>query len=295
MKNKYFVSIVGKSNVGKSTLINHLCEQYVTSESSKPETTRLNIIAETMLDDLNLIIIDTPGLSIKDSDLLSTAMKNSYLKSLEELDLLIILSDITKSKNFEKNILDIIKTEKTKAVIVINKIDLFSEKLTEYQEFKKCIIKLFKEQVFFISLRNHEGLSSFIKNGILKELRNSKIKNKRKFDKKRNELIEIQELIRGVIINNTYQELPYDAAVMINKSTNAKSVYKIDASIFVDKINQRKILIGGNGDMIKLIGSKSRNLLESKYNKKFYLKLNVCVKKNWKNNYSFLKEIGYIA
>ena len=130
MKNKYFVSIVGKSNVGKSTLINHLCEQYVTSESSKPETTRLNIIAETMLDDLNLIIIDTPGLSIKDSDLLSTAMKNSYLKSLEELDLLIILSDITKSKNFEKNILDIIKTEKTKAVIVINKIDLFSEKLT---------------------------------------------------------------------------------------------------------------------------------------------------------------------
>ena len=103
MKNKYFVSIVGKSNVGKSTLINHLCDQYVTSESSKPETTRLNIIAETMLDDLNLIIIDTPGLSIKDSDLLSTAMKNSYLKSLEELDLLIILSDITKSKNFEKN------------------------------------------------------------------------------------------------------------------------------------------------------------------------------------------------
>ena len=112
MKNKYFVSIVGKSNVGKSTLINHLCNQYVTSESSKPQTTRLNIIAETMLDDLNLIIIDTPGLSIKDSDLLSAAMKNSYLKSLEELDLLIILSDITESKKFEKNILDIIKTEK---------------------------------------------------------------------------------------------------------------------------------------------------------------------------------------
>ena len=134
-----------------------------------------------------------------------------------------------------------------------------------------------------------------VKNGILRELRSSKIKNKNKFDKKRNELIEIQELIRGIIINNTYQELPYDAAVKINKSTNAKLIYKIDASIFVDKSNQRKILVGSNGDMIKLIGSKSRNLLESKYNKKFYLKLNVCVKKNWKNNYSFLKEIGYIT
>ena len=295
MKNKYFISVVGKSNVGKSTLINYLCNSYVSSESNKPQTTRMNLYAETSINHLELVFIDTPGLPVKDTDLLSAAMKNSYMKSLDKIDLLIILTDTSKIKKIEAHILDIAKTSQTKTLIVVNKIDLFKDKLTSYDESKEHIIKLFKEKVFFISLYNHQGLNSFIRNGILNKLKSLDAKNNNKLDQTKNDLISIQELIRGVIINNTHNELPYDTAVKINKSEKFKQLYKIDANIYVEKLNQRKIIIGSKGNMIKLIGSKSRHLLELKYKKNFYLKLNVCVKKNWKNNYVFLKELGYIS
>ena len=290
MKDKYFISIVGKSNVGKSTLINYLCNQYITTESNKPQTTRLNILAETKIDGTNLILIDTPGLTIKDSNLLSATMKKSYLRSFENLDLVIILTDISKTKKFEQSILDMIDTN-TKVIIVINKIDLLDQNI---QEYKKYIKTLFDKKIFFISLKSKIGLDDLIYDGIKQELSIIKSADTNKFNIRKNELIAIQELIRGIIVNNTTQEIPYDSAVKINKSINQKLIHKIEASIFVEKINQRKILIGNNGNMIKLIGSKSRQLLENKYNKKFYLKLDVCVKKGWKNNFSFLQEVGYL-
>ncbi|MEC7832296.1 MAG: GTPase Era [Pseudomonadota bacterium] len=290
MKDKYFISIVGKSNVGKSTLINYLCNQYITTESNKPQTTRLNILAETKIDGTNLILIDTPGLTIKDSNLLSATMKKSYLRSFENLDLVIILTDISKTKKFEQSILDMIDTN-TKVMIVINKIDLLDQNI---QEYKKYIKTLFDKKIFFISLKSKIGLDDLIYDGIKQELSIIKSADTNKFNIRKNELIAIQELIRGIIVNNTTQEIPYDSAVKINKSINQKLIHKIEASIFVEKINQRKILIGNNGNMIKLIGSKSRQLLEKKYNKKFYLKLDVCVKKGWKNNFSFLQEVGYL-
>ncbi len=290
MKDKYFISIVGKSNVGKSTLINYLCNQYITTESNKPQTTRLNILAETKIDGTNLILIDTPGLTIKDSNLLSATMKKSYLRSFENLDLVIILTDISKTKKFEQSILDMIDTN-TKVIIVINKIDLLDQNI---QEYKKYIKTLFDKKIFFISLKSKIGLDDLIYDGIKQELSIIKSADTNKFNIRKNELIAIQELIRGIIVNNTTQEIPYDSAVKINKSINQKLIHKIEASIFVEKINQRKILIGNNGSMIKLIGSKSRQLLENKYNKKFYLKLDVCVKKGWKNNFSFLQEVGYL-
>lgn len=290
MKDKYFISIVGKSNVGKSTLINYLCNQYITTESNKPQTTRLNILAETKIDGTNLILIDTPGLTIKDSNLLSATMKKSYLRSFENLDLVIILTDISKTKKFEQSILDMIDTN-TKVIIVINKIDLLDQNI---QEYKKYIKTLFDKKIFFISLKSKIGLDDLIYDGIKQELSIIKSADTNKFNIRKNELIAIQELIRGIIVNNTTQEIPYDSAVKINKSINQKLIHKIEASIFVEKINQRKILIGNNGNMIKLIGSKSRQLLENKYNKKFYLKLDVCVKRGWKNNFSFLQEVGYL-
>ena len=295
MNNKIFISIVGKSNVGKSTLINYLCDSYISSESNKPQTTTANLYTETLIKNLRFVFIDTPGLSVKGNDLLSVAMKNSYIKSFEGIDLVIILTDINKSKKFENDILNILKPSQVKILVVVNKIDLFKEDLTLYKEFQKSIKNSFKEKVFFISLHSNKGLKNFIKEGILEKAHDLNQKNKFSINETKNEIVLIQELIRGVIVNNTHKEIPYDAAVKVNKYEKSRTINKIDASIYVNKINQRKIIIGSNGNLIKLIGSKSRNILESKYKKDFYLKLNVCVKKNWKNNHSFLRNIGYIS
>ena len=104
----------------------------------------------------------------------------------------------------------------------------------------------------------------------------------------------MQEIIRGVIVELTHNELPYDSAVLVYKLEEKKSLISLYASIYVAKDNQKKIIIGKGGKMIKNIGSNSRIILEKNYNKKFFISLDVLVKENWKNNYTLLKEIGYI-
>jgi GTP-binding protein Era len=104
----------------------------------------------------------------------------------------------------------------------------------------------------------------------------------------------MQEIIRGVIVNLTHNELPYDTAVLIDKSEEKRKLISLYATIFTSKENQKKIIIGKSGSMIKKIGMESRLILEKNYNSKFFISLNVLVKDNWKNNYSLLKKIGYI-
>lgn len=294
MENKFVVSIIGKSNVGKSSLINYLSKNYISSESSKPQTTRINIYSEILINNNQFIFIDTPGISAKGNDLLTTTIKNSYLKSLEKIDLAIVLTDFRKNKDFEKNILNILRSANIKFSIVVNKIDLFKENKEEYKEFKIFIKDLFKDEIFFISLLEDKGVKKLFEDGIINKIDKTNSNKKKILLTKNNEIISIQELIRGVIINTTQKEIPYDTAVKLNDYKVLKKINKINASIYVEKENQKKILIGSGGNMIKLIGSKSRDLLESQYKKKFFLKLNIYVKRNWKNDYSFLKNIGYL-
>ena len=101
--------------------------------------------------------------------------------------------------------------------------------------------------------------------------------------------LSMQELIRGIIIKKTHDELPYDTAVYIEKIEKGAKLIKVFADIYVEKQNQKK-----GGEMIKVIGVESRKILEENHKKKFYLSLNVVVKENWKNNYNLLKNLGYI-
>ncbi|MEC9205570.1 MAG: GTPase Era [Pseudomonadota bacterium] len=244
MENKFVVSIIGKSNVGKSSLINYLSKNYISSESSKPQTTRINIYSEILINNNQFIFIDTPGISAKGNDLLTTTIKNSYLKSLEKIDLAIVLTDFRKNKDFEKNILNILRSANIKFSIVVNKIDLFKENKEEYKEFKIFIKDLFKDEIFFISLLEDKGVKKLFEDGIINKIDKTNSNKKKILLTKNNEIISIQELIRGVIINTTQKEIPYDTAVKLNDYKVLKKINKINASIYVEKENQKKILIG---------------------------------------------------
>ena len=109
MKKKYNISIVGQSNTGKSSFINNLSKKYVTAESNKLQTTRINLYNTVLIDDIQIDIIDTPGISLVNNDLLSESMKNSYIKTLESIDLILIFLDIyNKDLNYEKSIMNLI-------------------------------------------------------------------------------------------------------------------------------------------------------------------------------------------
>ncbi len=294
MKKKYNISIVGQSNTGKSSFINNLSKKYVTAESNKLQTTRINLYNTISIDDMQIDIIDTPGISLVNNDLLSESMKNSYIKTLDSIDLILIFLDIyNKDLNYEKSIMNLIVSSNANVLIVINKIDLADESLDDLQKLKDNLNNTFDNELFFISIKSKQGITQ-----LLTRIKDLLLQNpplsKKSLIPIDNEKYIMQEIIRGVIVDLTHNELPYDTAVLIEKVEERKSLKSLYASIYVSKENQKKIIIGKSGIMIKNIGIDSRIILEKNYKKKFFISLNVLVKENWKNNYLLLKDIGYI-
>ncbi|MBJ41570.1 MAG: GTPase Era [Gammaproteobacteria bacterium] len=293
MKNNIYISIVGHSNTGKSSLVNFICNNYVTTESNKPQTTRVNLIHEVNYKENKFFLYDTPGISLKNTDLLSSAMKNSYIKTLEFTNFLIVMMDVnSKDFQYEQSIINLAKDHNIVIIIVVNKIDLLKDK-NELIKIKNKIQTQFAHSIHLISVKTKEGITELldmIKNSSI----NSNTNNASTEVSVAQMKLSIQEIIRGVINDKAHGEVPYDTAVYVEKCQISKALIKIEGIIAVEKLNQKKIIIGKNGLMIKEIGIKSRSWLEKIYNKKFYISLEVVVKKNWKNNYEFLKEIGYI-
>ena len=294
MKKKYNISIVGQSNTGKSTLINYLCDKYVTAESKKLQTTRVNLYNSVSLNGMEINFIDTPGVSLQNNDLLSTSMKNAYIKTLESIDLLLLMIDIDNiDLKYEDSILDLANVAKTNVAMLINKIDLAEDDLSELEVLKSRISENYSLELYFMSLKSKQGVTQMV-NGICKILETKPPLNNKNIIPVNQKIISMQEIIRGVIIELTHGEIPYDTAVHIETHITKKKIIEINANIYVNKDNQKKIIIGKSGSMIKKIGIESRSKLELIHSKQFYISLKVIVKENWKNNYILLKEIGYI-
>ena len=294
MKKKYNLSIVGQSNTGKSSLINYLSGMNVTTESHRLQTTRINLYHSVTLNGLEINIIDTPGISLVNNDLLSESMKNAYIKTLSSIDLILIVLDINnKDLKYEESIMNLIESVEKKSLIVVNKIDLAEDDLTGLQNLKDKLNELFDNELFFISIKSKQGLNQLF-NRVSDILQSEPPITKDKIIPTKNRIYAMQEIIRGVIVNLTHNELPYDTAVLIDKSEEKRKLISLYATIFTSKENQKKIIIGKSGSMIKKVGIESRLILEKNYNCKFFISLNVLVKDNWKNNYSLLKKIGYI-
>ena len=290
--NKICATIVGKSNAGKSSLINHLCKAYVTSESNKLQTTRINTFHSIKHNNLEILFIDTPGVSVIKRDLLSDFMKKSYIKSLEIADIVIIVFDIlSKDFNYELSIFKMCEENNISILLTANKIDLISNniqlknKLKEYSD-------IFNKKIYPISVYTGDGIQDLIEEvSNMKPSPNSKYH--KDFTNNHQRKIIIQELIRGVINNNTYDEVPYETAVFIENIEITKKLFKINSKIIVNNLNQKKIIIGKSGDNIKKIGTESRLLVEKIYTRKVHIELLVVINKNWKNDIHLLKKIGF--
>ena len=294
MNKIYNISIVGQSNTGKSTLTNYLSKSYISSANKKAQTTRATLNVLTNIKDLNVMILDTPGVTINNNDLLSTSMKNSYIKSLEHLDLLILLLDIYNNNlKYEDTIIKLCESSGILIIPVINKIDKLHTNDKNVKKLRDNLIKEYGFEPIMISLLSEKGINILI-NEIVHRLSSMTPKSKTLVDKKSNQKVSIQEIIQGVIIDKTHGEVPYDSATHIQSIENKKKIINLIANIYVEKDNHKKILIGKEGHMIKEIGIASRKILEKIYNKKIFLNLKVVVKHNWKNNYELLKELGYI-
>ena len=286
-----FIGLVGRPNVGKSTLLNAIIGHKVAITSDKPQTTR-NVIQGIRTDeDSQMVFVDTPGIHKPKNKLGRILNKEAYY-SLDDVDVVLFLVDITEPLGKgDMFVIDVLKKVEVPVILVINKID----KLPKEEILKK--IDQYKDLYNFdeivpISARKMDNVDRLIT--VLK----SKLTDNIKYydedmytDKPVNFMVS--ELIREKILELTFEEVPHSVSVITDSMEYGRDSVNIKATIVVDRENLKRILVGKNGTMIKEIGTRARMDIEPFLGKKVYLELFVKVIPKWRDREKFLNEIGY--
>ncbi|MDO8030268.1 GTPase Era ['Planchonia careya' phytoplasma] len=290
-----FISIIGNTNVGKSTLINALINQKISITSYKSQTTRDAIIGIDTSSCYQFIFIDTPVLYANNKYLLNKMMYQVTLKSLNEADIILLVVDQAyQQTSREQKFLDLLRKYNKKIILVVNKMDLYKKIVID-----KIILSYVKKFNFdavvpISSINNNNNNINILKQHILEFLPEGEIYYPPHIKTNINQNKFISELIREKILYYLHQEIPHASTVLIENISpiNSSAVVNISALILIEKNNQKKILIGNQGNMLKKIGIEARKDIEQILNKKIYLDLWVKVEKKWRNNINSLRKIG---
>ena len=287
-----FITIVGRPNVGKSTLMNKLVKEKVAIVSDKAGTTRDQIKGIVNIGQDQFIFVDTPGIH-KPKHLLGEHMTNVALEALENVDLIMFMLDGTQEiSTGDIFVNENVRSVKTPIVLVINKIDKMSDE--EIEEKKKEICEKLGEFDEIITLTAEYAI------GIHKifEVAKKYLSNDVWFypedyytDLPVNKIVV--ETVREKILHHTKDEIPHSVAVEIINVETKPTIRKYDINIYVERDSQKGIIIGKDGAMLKKIGIEARREIEHLIDLKVNLKLWVKVKKKWRKNKKFLDEMGY--
>ena len=287
-----FITIVGRPNVGKSTLMNKLVKEKVAIVSDKAGTTRDQIKGIVNIGQDQFIFVDTPGIH-KPKHLLGEHMTNVALEALENVDLVMFMLDGTQEiSTGDIFVNENVRSVKTSIVLVINKIDKMSDE--EIEEKKKEIREKLGEFDEIITLTAEYAI------GIHKifEVAKKYLSNDVWFypedyytDLPVNKIVV--ETVREKILHHTKDEIPHSVAVEIINVETKPTIRKYDINIYVERDSQKGIIIGKDGAMLKKIGIEARREIEHLIDLKVNLKLWVKVKKKWRKNKKFLDEMGY--
>ena len=286
-----FVTLVGRPNVGKSTLLNSIIGKKVAITSNKPQTTR-NIIKGIYNDnESQIIFVDTPGIHKPNHKLGSFLNKQAYY-SINDVDTILFLVDANEELGSgDKFIIDRFKEANKPVILILNKID----KLTKEEIFNKIIeykdLYNFAEIIPVSALKKHNikelinTLKKYLKDDICYYDTNDYT----------NQSVEflIAERIREKIFNLTEDEIPHSLTVVTESIEISKESYKINAAIIVDRDSIKKIIVGHQGSKIKEIGTKARYDIEQLLGKRIYLELFVKVIPKWRDKEKYLKEFGF--
>ncbi|HIE58714.1 MAG TPA: GTPase Era [Persephonella sp.] len=290
-----FVALVGRPNVGKSTLLNSILGTKLSITSPKPQTTRMRILGVKHDKDAQIIFLDTPGVQ-KGKDILTKTVVESAVSSMEEADLIAMVIDATTgwTKDDEKILENYLKKFNKPAILIINKVDKVNKEslLPLIEQVSK---KFNFKEIIPTSATKKVNLDRF-----LEVLKKYLPKSPPLFPEDQITDLPLKfyvaEIIREKAFNILRDELPYSVAVeveSIREGDRNKNLLLIDAICYVEKENHKKIVIGKKGQTLKKIGKMAREELEQLLGKKVYLNLWVKVKERWKEDIRLLKMLGY--
>ena len=294
MSKKYcgYVSIIGKPNVGKSSIINSILKKKISITSRKSQTTRNNILGIKTVGDKQMIFIDTPGMHIKSEKTMNKILNRSAQSIIDDSDIILF---VIQRLSFDKNdelILEKLQESNQKIICIVNKIDQVDDKNKLLPFINEISLKKEFLEIMLISAKTNNGIDdlvSVIKNNLPE---NSHIYNDDFELEENNKKFVYSELIREKIIRKLGDELPHDTFVEIDKIDDKDDITEVHATIFVNRKSQKQIVIGTKGEVLKDIGKQARIEIEQQMNKKVFLKTWVKVKKNWNTDSSFIHSLG---
>jgi GTP-binding protein Era len=286
-----FITVIGRPNVGKSTLINAVTGMKIAAVSDKPNTTRNRILGIKTLPGAQLVFIDTPGIH-KARGKLGKAMVHTAMSAIEEADVIMMMIEV--KDPFGKGDRFIIENLPKPAILVINKIDTVKKGdilgiIDESRRFERKFL-----EVIPISARNADGIGDLL-DTVVKYLPEGPQYFPDDMVTDQPERFLAAEFIREKIFQLTKQEIPYKTAVVIEefKDVPAKNLVSISALIYVERLNHKGIIIGKKGEMLKTIGTQAREDIERVLGTKVFLELWVKVSERWTDRENLIRDYGY--
>jgi len=287
-----YVALIGRPNVGKSTLMNRILGQKLSIVTAKPQTTRQQIAGIKTTEQGQVIYIDTPGIHLAAKKALNRYMNRIARASFQDVDLVLFLVEAGRWTKQDENVVHSLKSVDVPVILVVNKIDLVPNKTRLLGFLEKEAQSDRFSQVFLIAAKSGDGVDD-LENRVLEALPFSRPFFDEDQFTDRSERFLAAELIREQLMLRLHQEVPYSLTVEIEEFKREKGVLRIAAIIWVERDRQKEIVIGKGGDVLKQVGTRARHALQELFEEKIYLRTWVKVSKDWSDNVRALKQFGY--
>ncbi|AMG30145.1 GTPase Era [Grimontia hollisae] len=290
-----FIAIVGRPNVGKSTLLNRLVGQKLSITSRKPQTTRHRIMGVDTRDGYQAVYVDTPGLHIEEKRTINRLMNRAASSSLTDVELVLFLVDGTHWTQDDEMVLNKLKKAQLPTVLLVNKVDNVKEKGELFPHLQEISQKMDFIDVVPVSAKHGTNID-VVEKLVRKHLPEGEWYFPEEYVTDRSQRFMASEIIREKLMRFTGDELPYSVTVEIerfdyNPETDG---FEINGLILVERNGQKRMVIGKGGDKIKTIGREARLDMEELFERKVYLELWVKVKSGWADDERALRSLGYI-
>ena len=287
-----YVAIVGRPNVGKSTLMNHILGQKISITSRKPQTTRHRILGIKTTEENQVVYVDTPGVHLNAKKAMNRYMNRAATTSLEDVDLILFLVEADTWTEEDDNVLKRLKEVKAPVFLVVNKVDRVKEK-----EVLLPLLQELSEKMAFASVIPLSALKGSnveeLEREVYQQLPESEMIFPEDYVTDRSSRFLAAEIIREKLMRGLGKELPYATTVEIESFKEEEGMLRIHGLIWVERQSQKRIVIGKGGEKLKEVGKQARLDMQKLFDCKVYLQLWVKVKEGWSDNERILNSLGY--
>lgn len=287
-----YVAIVGRPNVGKSTLLNHILGQKVSITSRKPQTTRHQLLGIKTEDEHQIIFVDTPGLHKLESKAINRYMNRAASSAIRDVDVIVMVVDRTAWTEEDEMVLQRVIEAGVPTVLAVNKVDLLEDKSRLLPHLKELEKKADLVAIMPMSALAHHNVAE-LETEVLRHLPEAAHFFPEDQITDRSQRFLAAEIVREKIMRQLGDELPYAVTVEIEEFKSDGAVLHISAVIFVERKGQKKILIGEGGSRLRSIGTDARRDMEPLFDSKIMLRLWIKVKSGWSDDERALRSLGY--